>query len=56
MSSSILTIVVDCRDARAVAQFWSDALDNPDRWAVLTDLEGNQFCVTSTTTLSDWFD
>jgi len=129
VSSSILAIVVDCRDARAVAQFWSAALDraviernpreyrvgspategtvlyfmdvpepkgvknrmhidvvthgrledeverllglgaalvefrtdpatldNPDRWAVLTDPEGNEFCVTSTTTLSDWFD
>jgi predicted enzyme related to lactoylglutathione lyase len=31
-------------------------LTNPDRWAVMTDPEGNEFCVTSTATLSGWFD
>jgi Glyoxalase-like domain len=28
--------------------------DNPDTWTVLEDLEGNVFCVTSSTTLSGW--
>jgi Glyoxalase-like domain len=27
---------------------------NPDTWTVLEDLEGNVFCVTSSTTLSGW--
>jgi predicted enzyme related to lactoylglutathione lyase len=31
-------------------------LTNPDRWAVMTDPEGNEFCVTSTATLSGWYD
>lgn len=31
-----------------------DSLDNPDTWTVLTDPEGNEFCVTSTATLSGW--
>jgi predicted enzyme related to lactoylglutathione lyase len=31
-----------------------DSLDNPDRWTVLLDPEGNEFCVTSTTTLTGW--
>jgi predicted enzyme related to lactoylglutathione lyase len=31
-------------------------LTNPDRWAVMLDPEGNEFCVTSTTTLSGWFE
>jgi predicted enzyme related to lactoylglutathione lyase len=29
-------------------------LDNPDRWTVLRDPEGNEFCVTSTATLTGW--
>ena len=29
-------------------------LDNPDTWTVLRDPEGNEFCVTSTATLSGW--
>ena len=29
-------------------------LDNPDTWTVLEDLEGNVFCLTSSTTLSGW--
>ena len=28
--------------------------DNPDTWTVLEDLEGNVFCLTSSTTLSGW--
>jgi hypothetical protein len=28
--------------------------ENPDTWAVLEDLEGNVFCVTSSATLSGW--
>lgn len=31
-----------------------DSLDNPDSWTVLTDPEGNEFCVTSTATLTGW--
>jgi Glyoxalase-like domain len=31
-----------------------DSLDNPDTWTVMTDPEGNEFCVTSTATLSGW--
>lgn len=31
-----------------------DSFDNPDSWTVLTDPEGNEFCVTSTTTLTGW--
>ena len=128
MSSEVLAVVVDCRDSRAVAEFWAaalertivernpreyrvgdpvtdgtvlyfmevpepkigknrlhvdviahttleveieeledlgatlvgirtdaEALTNPDRWAVMTDPEGNEFCVTSTDTLSGWY-
>ena len=28
--------------------------DNPDRWAVMHDPEGNEFCVTSTATFTGW--
>jgi predicted enzyme related to lactoylglutathione lyase len=31
-----------------------DTFDNPDSWTVLTDPEGNEFCVTSTSTLTGW--
>jgi len=31
-----------------------ESLENPDTWTVLEDLEGNVFCVTSSTTLSGW--
>jgi hypothetical protein len=31
-----------------------DSLQNPDTWAVLEDPEGNEFCVTSTQTLTGW--
>lgn len=31
-----------------------DSLDNPDTWTVLADPEGNEFCVTSTRTLTGW--
>jgi Glyoxalase-like domain len=31
-----------------------ETYDNPDTWTVLEDLEGNVFCVTSSTTLSGW--
>jgi hypothetical protein len=31
-----------------------DTLENPDTWTVLEDVEGNVFCVTSSTTLSGW--
>ncbi len=30
------------------------SLSNPDRWAVLLDPEGNEFCVTSTATFTGW--
>jgi len=42
----------------ALTEYRTDAstLTNPDRWAVMTDPEGNEFCVTSTSTLSGWFD
>jgi predicted enzyme related to lactoylglutathione lyase len=30
------------------------SLDNPDTWTVMRDPEGNEFCVTSTATLSGW--
>ncbi len=30
------------------------SMDNPDRWAVMLDPEGNEFCVTSSTTLTGW--
>ena len=30
------------------------SLDNPDTWTVLLDPEGNEFCVTSTATLTGW--
>jgi predicted enzyme related to lactoylglutathione lyase len=29
-------------------------MDNPDTWTVLRDPEGNEFCVTSTATLTGW--
>jgi Glyoxalase-like domain len=29
-------------------------LDNPDTWTVMRDPEGNEFCVTSTATLTGW--
>jgi hypothetical protein len=32
------------------------SLDNPDTWSVLTDPEGNEFCVTSSLTLTGWDD
>jgi hypothetical protein len=31
-----------------------DSLEHPDRWTVLEDPEGNEFCVTSTRTLRGW--
>ena len=31
-----------------------DSLDNPDTWTVMNDPEGNEFCVTSTQTLTGW--
>lgn len=31
-----------------------DSFDNPDSWTVLTDPEGNEFCVTSTASLTGW--
>lgn len=31
-----------------------DTFDNPDTWTVLADPEGNEFCVTSTATLTGW--
>jgi Glyoxalase-like domain len=30
------------------------SLPNPDIWTVMRDLEGNEFCVTSTATLTGW--
>ena len=30
------------------------SLDNPDTWTVMQDPEGNEFCVTSTETLTGW--
>jgi predicted enzyme related to lactoylglutathione lyase len=30
------------------------SLENPDRWALMLDPEGNEFCVTSSTTLTGW--
>ena len=32
----------------------SDSFDNPDRWTVMQDPEGNEFCVTSSMTLTGW--
>jgi len=29
-------------------------LDHPDTWTVMRDPEGNEFCVTSTSTLTGW--
>jgi Glyoxalase-like domain len=29
-------------------------MDNPDTWTVMRDPEGNEFCVTSTATLTGW--
>jgi Glyoxalase-like domain len=37
-----------------VRQDDAETYDNPDTWTVLEDLEGNVFCVTSSTTLSGW--
>jgi len=31
-----------------------DSFDNPDTWTVLEDPEGNEFCVTSSSTLTGW--
>jgi hypothetical protein len=31
-----------------------DSLDNPDTWTVMLDPEGNEFCMTSTATLTGW--
>jgi predicted enzyme related to lactoylglutathione lyase len=31
-----------------------DSLDHPDTWTVMKDPEGNEFCVTSTRTLTGW--
>jgi Glyoxalase-like domain len=31
-----------------------DTLNNPDTWTVMTDPEGNEFCVTSSATLTGW--
>ena len=30
------------------------SLDNPDTWTVMRDPEGNEFCVTSTSTMTGW--
>jgi hypothetical protein len=30
------------------------SMDNPDTWTVMRDPEGNEFCVTSTATLTGW--
>jgi glyoxalase superfamily protein len=32
----------------------SGSMENPDRWAVMLDPEGNEFCITSSTTLTGW--
>jgi len=32
------------------------SLENPDRWTVMRDPEGNEFCVTSRQTLTGWRD
>jgi hypothetical protein len=37
-----------------VRQDDAETYENPDTWTVLEDLEGNVFCVTSSTTLSGW--
>jgi hypothetical protein len=31
-----------------------DSLENPDTWTVMEDPEGNEFCVSSWTTITDW--
>jgi predicted enzyme related to lactoylglutathione lyase len=31
-----------------------ESMDNPDTWTVMRDPEGNEFCVTSTATLTGW--
>ena len=31
-----------------------ESFENPDRWTVMTDPEGNEFCVTSQQTLTGW--
>lgn len=31
-----------------------DTLDNPDTWSVMTDPEGNEFCVSSWATITGW--
>lgn len=31
-----------------------DYLNNPDKWTVMQDPEGNEFCVTSSETLTGW--
>jgi hypothetical protein len=30
------------------------SLDNPDTWTLMRDPEGNEFCLTSTSTLTGW--
>ena len=30
------------------------SLNNPDTWTVMSDPEGNEFCVTSISTLTGW--
>ena len=43
----ITCVTVDCRDPRAVASFWNDALGwgGVYRNVVLRDVEGNEFCL-----------
>ena len=53
MPTRLVHLVVDAADPAGLARFWSGALawpvtlEEPDEvsWVVLTDPEGNEFCV-----------
>ena len=45
--SRLRDIVIDCARPSALAAFWADVLEGTtpgQRWTVLADPEGNEFC------------
>ncbi|MEV3924267.1 hypothetical protein [Actinomadura coerulea] len=47
MASRFSHLVIDSREPSVLAEFWAAVLDQPADvpWVVLTDPEGNEFCV-----------
>ncbi|GGQ80674.1 VOC family protein [Streptomyces flaveolus] len=48
MTSRFTELAVDCHDPERLASFWCEALDFERSWVVMSDPEGNEFCVLRT--------